>query len=203
MIMEMINRGRTHCLGTYFPRNHREHWLSWLSQAVVKAKKYDEREIDSFGTSIAQFLDGWFTDSYVITHVPAEISPVQWLFPDLGECVARQIATAVFRHLQKKDRATLAQALAVTGWKRKRQRQCHGNGERHKNVAGHYRVVEADLVTGRDIVLIDDVVTSGATMDECQKVLEETGASGVTRIALAETSHEPLWSPEDAPYSLY
>ncbi|MBU0636626.1 hypothetical protein KKH16_00220 [Patescibacteria group bacterium] len=44
---------------------------------------------------------------------------------------------------------------------------------------------QADDLAGRQIILIDDVVTTGATLNECAKVLKYHGASKVWALALA------------------
>lgn len=51
-------------------------------------------------------------------------------------------------------------------------------GERHKNVRGAFAC--ATDLTGRHIVLIDDVMTTGATVNECARVLKLHGAIKVT-----------------------
>lgn len=58
------------------------------------------------------------------------------------------------------------------------------------NVHGVFRFNEAfrKEVYGKRITLIDDVVTTSATVNECAKVLlEEGGASEVNVLALART----------------
>lgn len=44
-----------------------------------------------------------------------------------------------------------------------------------------------DSIGGCDILLVDDVITSGATVGECSKVLKKAGAKSVTVIALAHS----------------
>ncbi len=58
-------------------------------------------------------------------------------------------------------------------------------GARAKNVAGCFRVVNSAGVRGKKILLVDDVVTTGATMKECARVLFEAGARDVRGFALA------------------
>lgn len=57
--------------------------------------------------------------------------------------------------------------------------------ERRKNVNGAFKVKENSKVSGKNIILIDDVFTSGATMMEAAKVLKRAGAKNVWAIAVA------------------
>ncbi len=57
--------------------------------------------------------------------------------------------------------------------------------ERKKNVLGAFAVGAGNDVKGKNIMLVDDVYTSGATMSECAKVLKRAGAKNVWAMALA------------------
>jgi len=43
----------------------------------------------------------------------------------------------------------------------------------------------SDMISGMEIILIDDVCTSGATLEACATVLKKAGASRVTGFTLA------------------
>lgn len=62
-----------------------------------------------------------------------------------------------------------------------------GRKKRQLNVAGAFAVKEAVVVRGKSLVLIDDVLTSGATVSECAKVLLKAGAASVHVVTLART----------------
>jgi len=55
--------------------------------------------------------------------------------------------------------------------------------QRRKNVAGAFRVPCPEEVEGQRILLVDDVVTTGATLNECAKTLESGGALNVYAVA--------------------
>jgi len=57
-------------------------------------------------------------------------------------------------------------------------------GERRLNVEGAFRYRGADL-RGRRVLLIDDVATTGATLDACARVLRLSGAASVWALTLA------------------
>lgn len=63
--------------------------------------------------------------------------------------------------------------------------QSGGRRAREENVKGAFRVVRLDQVEGRRLLLIDDVFTTGATVNECAKVLLAAGAVEVGVYTLA------------------
>lgn len=59
--------------------------------------------------------------------------------------------------------------------------------DRRKNLHGVFRVVRPSRVRGRTVVLVDDVMTTGATIEECSKALYDAGAHKVLPFVLAKT----------------
>lgn len=58
--------------------------------------------------------------------------------------------------------------------------------ERRKNLKGAFRVVDPSFVRGRTVVLVDDVMTTGSTLDECTAALVAGGAHRVVQFVLAK-----------------
>lgn len=56
---------------------------------------------------------------------------------------------------------------------------------RAEQVAGAFAVADARRVEGRRVLIVDDVMTTGATLNECAQVLLRCGAAAVTVAALA------------------
>lgn len=50
---------------------------------------------------------------------------------------------------------------------------------RRANVLGAYRAIDPQLVVGKRILLLDDILTTGATASECARVLKTAGAKEV------------------------
>lgn len=59
--------------------------------------------------------------------------------------------------------------------------------ERLENVRGSFRVKNSSSIKDKHILLIDDVVTTGATVNECAKVLSGAGARRIDVFALARS----------------
>jgi ComF family protein len=51
--------------------------------------------------------------------------------------------------------------------------------QRRDHIRGVFRVIRPDAVRGKTILLVDDVMTSGATLGELNKVLKKAGAAAV------------------------
>lgn len=57
--------------------------------------------------------------------------------------------------------------------------------ERLKNLNGNFKISDKNKIIGREILLIDDICTTGATLNECAKVLKANGASKVVALVIA------------------
>jgi len=91
----------------------------------------------------------------------------------IGKHLSRQSGIPLLLDALKKDKATLPQT-DVTG------------KERLKNVKNTFTAGKS--VTGLRLILVDDVVTTGATVYECSRVLKKAGAAGITVVALARST---------------
>jgi len=60
--------------------------------------------------------------------------------------------------------------------------------ERKENLKGAFEVKEKERIKNQKIILIDDVYTTGATMEEAAKILKEAGAKEVWGIVIARGS---------------
>lgn len=70
----------------------------------------------------------------------------------------------------------------------KAQSGLNGESERRANVLGAYALLPDVQVEGKRILLVDDVVTTGATLSECARILRMAGAVQVFCVTLAIAS---------------
>lgn len=92
-------------------------------------------------------------------------------------------ATLIFRPWAERRQLCWAEALVRTRctapqWELARL-------ERRKNIKGAFTVTRPELVSGKHILLVDDIFTTGLTMEECAKELKKAGATSVRGLALA------------------
>lgn len=59
---------------------------------------------------------------------------------------------------------------------------------RSENVRNAFAVAKPELITGRQVILVDDVMTTGATLSACASVLKKQGAAKVYAVAMARAT---------------
>lgn len=58
--------------------------------------------------------------------------------------------------------------------------------QRKENIKQAFACIEPEKVNKKFVVLVDDVITTGSTLNECARVLKEAGASEVWGLAIAK-----------------
>lgn len=70
--------------------------------------------------------------------------------------------------------------------------------QRRENLRGAFAVARVEEVTGREVLLVDDVYTTGTTATECARVLRRAGAAKVWVATVARTLKMASKYAEDA-----
>jgi ComF family protein len=113
--------------------------------------------------------------NYLISHIPTATSRVRQRGFDHAKLIARQISIAT--GLEQADLLIrLGQSQQVGASRTQRQRQAEGT----------YRAKDLARISGRNILLIDDVVTTGATLAAAAKQLRRAGAKSVDGLVFAK-----------------
>lgn len=60
-----------------------------------------------------------------------------------------------------------------------------GGAQRRKNLKGAFQVTDFNAVCGRNVLLVDDVYTTGTTVEECSRTLKRGGAARVEVVTFA------------------
>lgn len=116
------------------------------------------------------FLD----KNVIITHIPAATSRVRLRGYDQSKLVAKAMA--------KRSEPRHVTLLARLG----QSRQVGANREKRLvQMKDVFRPVNQFLIKGADVLLVDDVLTTGATLEEAARTLKRAGAKRVNAIVFA------------------
>lgn len=58
--------------------------------------------------------------------------------------------------------------------------------KRKQNIKGAFRVLDLEKIQGKNILLFDDIFTTGSTVNECSKILKKVGAKTVGVLTIAK-----------------
>ena len=63
--------------------------------------------------------------------------------------------------------------------------QTKNHGKRQKNISNAFEIAASGKISGKNIILVDDVYTSGATISEAAKILKRHGANKIIALVVA------------------
>jgi competence protein ComFC len=119
-------------------------------------------------------MDGWMID-YLI---PVPLHPLKKAERGYNQSfyisngISRQTGIPVKNNLLKRVRYTDSQTTMTFL-------------ERKENVGGAFSVLKRNNIAGKNFLLVDDVITTGATTNECAKALLEKSCSKVYAVSVA------------------
>ncbi len=124
----------------------------------------------------------------IYEHLEGEYDILSWTPLDRGRRrkrgydQAELLARDVGRRLMREPTAVLRKRRGV------RPQSLTGDpASRKANIAGAYTVIDPERISGKRILLIDDIVTTGSTLSECARTLLLAGAEEVRCATLAST----------------
>ena len=95
------------------------------------------------------------------------------------------LAQALARELEAEVRPTLLKVRHNPP-----QSRTKSAAARRANVLGVYRILPDAPVSGAKILVVDDIITTGATLSACGQVLRLAGAADLVCAAIAATDHK-------------
>ena len=148
-------------------------------RSLIRYKFRDKRSYYlSYGRVLAMHLQQKGFEKYeVLSYIP--VAPLRKFIRSYDQ--VELIAQAVAKELDKPLVPTLRKIRNTppqSGFKDPSQRRA--------NVLGAYKIEDPELVRGKQILLLDDVITTGATASECARMLLMAGARRVDVLAFAK-----------------
>ncbi len=154
-----------------------------VRKSILRFKFYNQRSYaQTYGRCLAMKLHKENMDTFdILTWVPVSWQRRLTRGYDqvelLANATAQELQTAAVPTL-KKIRHTPPQSGFRTA------------SRRRANVLGSYRAIDPAQIQGKHILLLDDIITTGATASECARTLLTAGAKQVSFAAIAVASHE-------------
>jgi ComF family protein len=148
-----------------------------LKDLIWRCKYFFVRDLSKY---FAELLAGEFgpeliEKEFVVTAVPISKERALWRGFNQSELIARELAEQTgleYSTMLKRD----VESRAQVGLTRK---------ERLKNIQDKIHIIDGLNVRRKRVLLVDDVITTGATLAECAKVLRKAGASEVWGLVLS------------------
>jgi ComF family protein len=131
---------------------------------------------------IVELQAGWYPAPVLVVPVPLFSAKLRQRGFNQAEVIAR-MALKVSPEREK-------YSVAADLLERSRDTQSQIGLTRHQrreNLRGAFRVTDREKVAGREILLVDDVFTTGTTASECARVLRRAGAARVWVATVART----------------
>ena len=163
--------------------------LGWMRSACV----YD----DASRAAILPFKHGGRV-GYARFMSRAMIWALRDVRPDFDMVMPVPLARRRLIHRTYNQATLLARPIAVAAnvvldvdcvMRRNRRDMGHMNArQRRQNIRGVFTVVHPERIRGRKILLVDDVFTTGATLDELRRVLMRAGAADVCGVTFARVA---------------
>ena len=149
-----------------------------VRRSLLRFKFYNARSYGvSYGRILAMRLQREYPDGFdMLTWVP--VSRLRKL--RRGDDQVELLAKAVGRELGLSPVPTLKKIR-----NNRPQSRLKDPAARRANVLGAYRLLEGAAVKGQRVLLLDDILTTGATAGECARVLLSAGAKEVHCAAVA------------------
>lgn len=165
----------THLLKQYFDAAHSIAKFDSVWQDIVHGLKYNRR-LDLV-RPLSRFLASKIDYEYdLVAFVPLHAKRIK----ERGYNQAALLAKRLSKETGVKIDYNLLKRIVDN-----RPQVGFSAAERIQNVKGIFDMGAGSDINGKDIILIDDVMTTGATVNECARVLKKNGAGKVSVLTLA------------------
>jgi len=137
---------------------------------------------DSLGPLLAQFAQTWLTESneYLTIPVPLHVKRLRERGFNQSLLLARHVAEQLNTELDFLTLRRIKYTSPQTGL---------GKDKRRKNVRKAFEIIDPGAVKGKTVLLVDDVFTTGNTLNECARALKRHGCKKFLCLVLARAGN--------------
>ncbi len=154
-----------------------------VRQSLLRYKFHNRRNYAAgYGRLLAmKLMKEDALDFDILTYIPISARRLRQRGYDQVELLAQKLG----QELQITPTCTLKKI-------RHNRKQSHitGLAQRRANVLGAYTVIDPAQIAGKRVLLLDDILTTGATASECARVLLTAGAAEVQFAAIAAANQK-------------
>ncbi len=150
-----------------------------LKDAIIKYK-YNGRK--SYAKYFAKFIEKKIEEEKIEFDIIIPV-PLHWKKEFLR---GFNQSALIGNYLSKKIKKNMYQNVLLKSKNTKSQTEL-GEQERKQNVKDSFKLKNSKIIKDKIILLIDDVYTTGATTEECKKILVKGGAKKVIILTIAKT----------------
>jgi ComF family protein len=145
---------------------------------ILRRHKYglDQSLVRALAECLGEQLPVDARDYDVIVPVPLHWRRLYWRGFNQAALLARALA---HRMALPVDTGSLSRIRSTS------PQTAQSSDERRRNVKDAFVVRRSSRMAGKRVLLVDDVITTGATVNECARVLKGAGARAVDVLALA------------------
>jgi ComF family protein len=147
-----------------------------IAKRLVRLLKFERAK--AAHEPIAAHITGilpYFAPKTIVVHIPTATSRQRGRGYDQAQLIAKQVA------LQK----GVSYEVLLTRLGQTRQVGATRK-QRYEQMTSTFRILKPETIVGAHILLIDDILTTGATLEAAAKVLKQAGAKQVSAAVFAQ-----------------
>lgn len=113
----------------------------------------------------------------VIVSIPLHPRRLNWRGFNQAEIIAQTLGDFLQQNIQTNTIVKVQESKAQADIKEKDQRL--------ENPKNKFRIINVSTIKNKNIILVDDICTTGATLNECARLLKESGAKRIIGFVIA------------------
>ncbi|MDI6821154.1 MAG: phosphoribosyltransferase family protein [Patescibacteria group bacterium] len=161
-----------------------------IIQNLIQALKYNN--LKSAAKPLAEILKTYTEKINLLSLISAEnfiVIPIP-LYPKKQRRRGFNQITLIYKNLEQiisEKLPKIQENILLRVKNISSQTECANYDEREKNIKDSFIVKNPEIIKNKNVLLIDDVFTSGATLNEAVNVLKNSGAKKIIGLVIART----------------